>query len=382
MRIKLTKGTFALVVVVLGVALAIWWWQKPAKAIPPETIEVVAEDIEHVVTAIGSLQPRDYVDVGAQVSGQLQALHVDVGDEVKQGDLLAEIDADVQEARVAGSRAQLLALEAQLRERNAQRELAELQWQRQQRLAKDRATSEEALQSAKAQVETVRAQIDAVEAQIEQHNASLKDDEANLGSSKIAAPLSGTVVDLEARLGQPLTANQQAPILMRIADLNTMTVWTEVSEADVNRLTVGMPVYFSPLGNAQKRWHSTLRQVLPTPEEVNNVILYTALFDVENDSGELMTDMTAQVFFVLAQADEALTVPASALFEREGKTWVQVLNAKGVPEDRPVKAGINNRVKVEILEGLEEGEQVLVHPQTGTSPQGGAGRRGLAGVRL
>lgn len=382
MKAKFTKGKGAIVLAVLALVVVVWWWQRPAKQEAPETVEVMLEPIEHVVTAIGSLQPRDYVDVGAQVSGQLQELHVEVGDEVEEGQLLAEIDADVQEARVAGSRAQLLALEAQLRERNAQRELAELQWQRQQRLAKDRATSEEALQSAKAQVETVRAQIDALQAQIEQHKASLKADEATLGYSKIYAPMSGTVVDLEARRGQTLNANQQAPILMRIADLNTMTVWTEVSEADVNRLTVGMPVYFSPLGNAQKRWHSTLRQVLPTPEEVNNVILYTALFDVENDSGELMTDMTAQVFFVLAQADEALTVPASALFEREGKTWVQVLNIKGVPEDRPVKAGINNRVKVEILEGLEEGEQVLVHPQTGATPQGGASRRGLAGVRL
>src|SRR5699024_4237606 len=119
MRIKLTKGTFALVVVVLGVVLAIWWWQKPAKAAPPETIEAVAGDMEHVVTAIGSLQPRDYVDVGAQVSGQLQELHVDVGDEVEQGDLLAEIDADVQEARVAGSRVQLLAIDAAVSERDA-----------------------------------------------------------------------------------------------------------------------------------------------------------------------------------------------------------------------------------------------------------------------
>lgn len=382
MKIKLTKGTFALAVVVLGAVLAIWWWQKPAKAAPPETIKVVAEDIEHVVTAIGSLQPRDYVDVGAQVSGQLQELHVEVGDEVEQGDLLAEIDADVQEARVAGSRAQLQALEAQLRERNAQRELAELQWQRQQRLAKDKATSDDALQSANAQLQTVRAQIDALKAQIEQHKASLKADEATLGYSKIYAPMSGTVVTLDARRGQTLNANQQAPILMRIADLNTMTVWTEVSEADVTRLKVGMPVYFSPLGNAEKRWHGTLRQVLPTPEEVNNVILYTALFDVENSGGELMTDMTAQVFFVLAEADNALTVPASAVMQQDKEAQVQVLTSSGEVQLRSVKAGINNRVKIEILEGLEEGEQVLVHPQGAQGAQGNNARRGLAGVRL
>src|SRR5699024_7729482 len=330
MKRGLTKTRFV-VLVLLAVAVAAAWWfyRAPTKELPPETAQVVREDIEHLVTAIGSLEPHDYVDVGAQVSGQLQELHVDVGDEVEQGDLLAEIDADVQEARVAGSRAQLLALEAQLRERNAQRELAELQWQRQQRLAKDKATSEEALQSANAQLQTVRAQIDALKAQIEQHKASLKADEATLGYSKIYAPMSGTVVSLDARRGQTLNANQQAPILMRIADLSTMTVWTQVSEADVTRLKVGMPVYFSPLGNADKRWHGTLRQVLPTPEEVNNVILYTALFDVENSSGELMTDMTAQVFFVLAEAENALTVPASAVIQSGKDAQVQVLATSG-----------------------------------------------------
>src|SRR5690625_100197 len=152
--------------------------------------------------------------------------------------------------------------------------------------------------------------------------------------SKIYAPMSGTVVDLEARRGQTLNANQQAPILMRIADLNTMTVWTEVSEADVNRLTVGMPVYFSPLGNAQKRWHSTLRQVLPTPEEVNNVILYTALFDVENSSGELMTDMTVLVFFVLSEAENVLSVPSSAVLISGKDVRAQVLATCGEVQER------------------------------------------------
>lgn len=381
MKVKLTKGTLAFLLVVLVVALAIWW-QKPAKTEKPEVFIVVAEDIEHVVTAIGSLQPSNYVDVGAQVSGQLQELYVEVGDEVEQGALLAEIDADVQMARVAGSRAQLTAMEAQLRERNAQRELAELQWQRQQRLAKDFATSEEALQSAKAQVQIVRAQIDALKAQIEQHKASLQADEATLGYTKIYAPMSGTVVTLDARRGQTLNANQQAPILMRIADLNTMTVWTEVSEADVTRLKVGMPVYFSPLGNVEKRWYGTLRQVLPTPQEVNNVILYTALFDVDNTSGELMTEMTAQVFFVLGAAEGALTVPASALIKRGEETQVQVLSENAEVHTRTVVTGINNRVKVEVLEGLEKGDNVLLHPQGQSGSKAMGQRRGISGVRL
>lgn len=376
------KRRFLLVIALLVLALLGWWFlQSPKEDSGPETTEVSKQDIEHLVTAIGSLQPSNYVDVGAQVSGQLQKLHVDVGDEVKQGDLLAEIDADVQEARVAGSRAQLKRLQAQLREREAQLKLAELQWQREQRLAKDDATSEEAMQSAESAVQVNTAQIEALEAQIEEHKATLKADEATLGYSKIYAPMTGTVVSMEARRGQTLNANQQAPELMRIADLSTMTVKAEVSEADVNRLTTDMNVYFSPLGNANRKWHSELRQILPTPEEVNNVILYTALFDVENDTGELMTDMTAQVFFVLDEAKDVLAVPASALLEQDTEdTQVQVLNNKGEIETRDVKVGVNNRVVAEIKEGLEENDEVLVHPslenanQAEKSSKGGMSR--------
>src|SRR5699024_8501901 len=224
------------------------------------------------------------------------------------------------------------------------------------------------------------AQIDALKAQIEEHKASLKADEATLGYSRIYAPMDGTVVSLEARRGQTLNANQQAPELMRIADLSVMTVWTEVSEADVSRLTLGMPVYFSPLGNNEARWHGTLRQILPTPEEVNNVILYTALFDVYNTSRELMTKMTAQVFFVLAEAQDVLSVPVSALMEDEqGNTIVQVQNKQGGIDQRVVERGIDNRVKVEIKSGLKEGELVVLNLGAASNK---ARVGGMARVRL
>src|SRR5699024_43704 len=341
MKFGLTKGRVVILVIVLAaLASFVWQYRAPQKETAPAVVQVVREDIEHLVTAIGSLEPRDYVDVGAQVSGQLTELHVDVGDEVEKDQLLAEIDADVQEARVSGSRAQLRALEANLRERKAQQELAKLKWQRQQRLAKDSATSDEALQSARAEMLMVDAQIEALAAQIEQHKSSLKADEATLGYSRIYATMAGTVVSLAARRGQTLNANQQAPQLMRIADLSVMTVWTEVSEADVSRLQLGMPVYFSPLGNTTQRWHGTLRQILPTPEEVNNVILYTALFDVDNSSGELMTKMTAQVFFVLAEASDVLSIPVSALSTNEaGDTTVYVQDNEGNFEERVVQRG-------------------------------------------
>jgi macrolide-specific efflux system membrane fusion protein len=269
--------------------------------------------IENLVTATGILQPRDYVDVGAQVSGQLKILHVDVGSEVKAGDLVAEIDATVYAANVDGTRAQLISQQAQLRDRDAQLKLARINFQRQQNLQKADASTQEALQSAEASLASVTAQLDALKAQIKQTESNLRVQEANLDYANIYAPMDGTVVSLTARQGQTLNANQTAPTIMRIADLSTMTVQTQVSEADVGKLRVGMPVYFTTLGSQGRRWYSQLDRIQPTPEVLNNVVLYNALFEVPNQQRVLMTQMSTQVFFISAQAKDVLLVPMSSL---------------------------------------------------------------------
>lgn len=292
-----------------------WWSQREAGESLDDllTAEVGRGDIENTVTALGNLQPRNYVDVGAQVSGQLKKLHVEIGDTVAQGDLVAEIDAVVLSARVESTRAQLTAQRAQLIDREAQVLLAEDKYQRQVQLKAEDATSEEAFQSAKATLDSARAQLNVLKAQIQQTESGLKGDSATLGYSRIFAPIAGTVVSITAREGQTLNANQVAPIILRIADLSSMTVWTQVSEADVPKLREGMDAYFSTLGNPDRRWRGTLRQILPTPELVNNVVLYTALFDVDNPDGELKTQMSAQVFFVVGSALDVVTVPVAAL---------------------------------------------------------------------
>lgn len=301
-----------IVVIALAVAGAYWFWPDHTDG-EWMTAEVERSAIEDVVTASGTLQPRDYVDVGTQVSGQLMKLHVDVGARVEAGDLLAEIDPTVYLSRVEASRAQLRNQRAQLQDRRAQLVLAEHQYARQQNLMREDATTIEALQSAEASLLSVQAQIEALTAQIEQTESTLRGDEASLGYTKIYAPMAGTVVSLSARQGQTLNANQQAPIVLRIADLSVMTVQTQVSEADVSKLKLGMAVYFTTLGNRVERFYGQLRQVLPTPEVLNNVVLYNALFDVPNPGQTLMTQMTAQVFFVLAAAEDAVIVPITAV---------------------------------------------------------------------
>jgi macrolide-specific efflux system membrane fusion protein len=210
-----------------------------------------------------------------------------------------------------------------------------------------------------------------------------------------------------------LNANQQAPIIVRIADLSTMTIQSQVSEADVSRLRVGMEVYFTTLGSSQKRWQGRLRQINPTPEVVNNVVLYNALFDVANPDGALMTQMTAQIFFVVAQAEDALVVPLAALRPTgnagaasagarrnagasnakgtaparnrsdaantggatdprtrfaDGRARVRVMKSDGSTETREVQVGVMNRVSAQVLGGLEAGEQVVVGERSATAP--------------
>jgi len=382
----------ALLGVAAGGAYAAHAWTRDGDTTAQLTLATVQRgDLEDTVTATGILQPREYVDVGTQVSGQLKALHVEVGAHVKAGQLIAEIDPTLYQSRVEADQAQLRTQQAQLQDRQAQLVLAEQQHQRQVNMMKEDATTQDALQTAEAALGSAQAQIKVLQAQIEQTQSTLRGDQANLNYTKIYAPMSGTVVAQSAKQGQTLNANQQAPVIVRIADLSIMTVQSQVSEADVPSLRPGMRVYFTTLGNASQRWYGTLRQINPTPETVNNVVLYDALFDVNNPDGALMTQMTAQVFFVTAEAKDATLVPVGALRpagngegrrggERRspsknadpgvavdaraqlanGPAVVRVVKPGGAIETRDVHVGVVSRVSAQVVSGLEPGEQVVV----------------------
>ena len=359
---------FAVLVVVTAAGFAAWWFSGDARKAPEplNTVEVTRGDIQLLVSATGVLEPSNYVDVGAQVSGQLETIHVRVGQNVKEGDLLAEIDPTVYTAKVDATRAQLKNQQAQIADRKAQLRLAEIQFQRQQNLYREEATTRESLQTAEATLASAKAQLAMLEAQIEQTSSTLRAEEANLGYARIYAPMDGTVVSIEARQGQTLNASQTAPVLMRIANLATMRVRAQVSEADISKLEPGMRVYFTTLGDPDSRLYGELDYIEPTPEVTNNVVLYNALFEAENPQGKLLPNMTAQVFFIQKEALNVLRVPASAV---QGNT-VQVLDAAGNPQAQTVTTGISNRVQTEILSGLEEGQEVVLvsrDPRSGAS---------------
>lgn len=370
-RSILLRGLPALLVLLL---LCGWLWRGESG--PAFATEAVSRgDIEATVVAIGTLQPRESVDVGAQVSGQVTRLHVEPGDQVKKGQLLAEIDASLHQATVEADRAALDGLRAQLEEQQAQLDLAQQQHQRQQRLAVDEATREEDVQVAAATLKAAQARFKQLRAQIAESQARLKGNEAQLSYTRLYAPIAGTVLGVDVKQGQTLNATYQTPTVLRIADLSAMTAWTKVSEADIRQLKVDMPLYFTTLGGDGRRWHAKIRQILPSPPlppaasgeagaapVAMKAVQYTVLFDVDNQDGELMPQMTAQVTFITAAARDVLTAPLEALQAVDGEVGrfrARVLNAKGRAEEREVRVGARSRQRVEVLDGLQEQEQLI-----------------------
>ncbi|WP_237353483.1 efflux RND transporter periplasmic adaptor subunit [Xanthobacter sp. YC-JY1] len=377
-RIDRRGGLLLALVAALGAGVFVLDARPGANSEEPrfDTAVVRRGSIEESVSALGRLQPRDYVDVGAQASGQLLRLHVHEGDRVAEGQLLAEIDPTLQEAQVEAGEAEIARLKAQLIDLEARARFANDRAQRQARLARNQFTSTEENDRAAMESAAAAAQLEMTRAQIRQLAATLRSNEAQLRYTKIYAPMAGTVVSVEARQGQTLVATYQTPQVLRIADLSVMTVWTQVAEADVPRLKVGMPVWFSTLGHPDKRWESAVRQILPGPAQAagsggtppsagsaigNGVVLYTALFDVPNPDGELRPQMSAQTFFVTARAENALIVPVAALKPVEGardRATVRVIGPEGIV-GRAVRIGVRTRFEAEVLEGLAEGERVI-----------------------
>ena len=206
---------------------------------------------------------------------------------------------------------------------------------------------------------------------------------ANLGYTKIYAPMAGTVTSQTTLQGQTLNSKQSAPTILQIADLTTMTVKAQVAEADVSKLKPGMPVYFTTLGMPDRKWRSTVRQILPTPETINDVILYNALIDIKNTDKALMTSMTAQVFFVLGEARDVPLVPMAALKpSKSGQAghYSVLVMRDGTPTSTDVEIGLQNRISAQVISGLEAGDIVVTGTTTTTSSQSSSRTSSLGGT--
>ncbi len=389
------RGRKLAIVALLAVAGGGYYWYRTAFQVEgdkPLVVTATVGDVENAVAAAGTLQPSNTVPVGAQVSGQLNKLHVQVGDPVEAGQLLGEIDARVQRNKVDSSRASIASAKAQIAARREALVLAEANWERQQRLWEEQATSKQEYDSARNNLASALASLTQQEQSIIQSEATLATDETLLEYTKIFAPISGTVVSIAMKEGTTLNATQQSPTIMQIANLTTMTVETQISEADTGKVYPGMPVYFTTLGSGGRRWVSTLRQILPTPTATNNVVTYTGLFDIDNGDGALLSGMTTQVYFVTSSAHNVLTVPVGALAfvdaGRGGELAGRVAGARGPGAPPGASGGRGQGAPSGAFNGAASaGGEPAARADgefgslpSGSFPQGDVRRRGAAGM--
>lgn len=387
---KKTSKRIVIALVLCAAAAAFAKWQFfPAK--PPSnfiTAAAVTGDLEDTVLASGTLQAFKQVSVGAQVSGQIKSLKVALGDNVKAGQLIAEIDSLTQQNTVRNAEAALATARANLRARQASLSQVEQAYRRQQQLRAADAGPQADLESAEATYRATLAEIDALQAQLRQAEIAADTAKVNLGYTRIVAPMDGQVVALVTQEGQTVNANQAAPTIIKLARVDSMTVKAQISEADVTRVKPGQKVSFTILGEPNQRYRATLRAVEPAPDSIltettaastaastaaATAIYYNGLFDVPNPDGKLRISMTAQVYIVRAEAKGVVTIPSAALGARnaDGTTALRVLDAAGSAQPRSVKVGLNNNVTAEITEGLAAGEQVVLGDATAAPVKGG-----------
>lgn len=357
---------------------------------PSYVTEVVHRgDIENAVLANGMLQASKLVSVGAQVSGQIQSLPLSLGDNVKKGDLIAQIDSLAQQNNLKDALASLKSINAQYRAKQAQIRQAKLEFTRQQEMLADRASSRADYEVAEANLTVYQAELEQLEAQKQQAEINVDSARIDLGYTKITAPMDGTVVYSAVEVGQTVNANQTTPTIVEMAQLDTMTVKAQISEADVVNVRPGQAVYFTVLGKPNHPYHGILRAIEPGPTSMDgddsnmsssdsDAIYYHGLFDVENPDHTLRIGMTAQISIVLDKAENALMVPSQILrikpraeASATGNKSSERKASSGPQYQVPVlvdnqvhyvdvTVGINNKINAEITSGLKEGDLVVL----------------------
>ncbi|WP_422526987.1 macrolide transporter subunit MacA [Serratia fonticola] len=354
------RGVLVCAVLVVLAVVAYWHFSHPAP-VEFKTVKVAKRDLEQSVLATGQLDAVRKVDVGAQVSGQLESLKVEIGDKVQKGQLLGIIDPEQAQNSIREGEATLQQLQAQLQQTLAEQQLAAVTLQRNRELAKVQAVSRQDLDKFTTELAVKKAQVETTRAQIAKNQASLDTAKINLAYTRIEAPMDGDVVQITTLQGQTVIAAQQAPNILTLADMSTMMVKAQVSEADVIHLKPGLKAWFTVLGDPSKRFDGALKDIQPTPEKVNNAIFYYARFEVPNPQGLLRLQMTAQVHIQLAGVSDALVIPLAALGDQiaDNRYHISVLK-QGKEEKREVTIGIRNNVDVQIVSGLQAGEEVIV----------------------
>lgn len=380
-RVSQRKSFYALVVLVLILLAGGAWGLRSmltGSVVPQISQAIDRGDIEKTVLATGILKPSVQVNVGAQVNGQLKKLYVRAGDRVTKGQLLAEIDPTLQQSELRKSEAELDSAIAQKQASLFNLTQYQLELKRQRQMDRDGAGTKSSLEQAQARVDTQKAQIKVNEAQIVQAQMALETAKANLGYTRILAPMDGQVLGIVTKEGQTVVSSQTAPTILVLANVDTMTVQTRISETDILKVHPGQPLTFYVVADPKHRYQSVMGTLQDAPDDAlqdegtraqpqqSSAVYYNGVFSIPNPDHLLRTAMTAQVFIVTEQAKNVLRLPVMALGQPldDDLYVVQVVNGK-TTEKRLVRVGINDRQFVEVKEGLSEGEHVVMQNAVG-----------------
>ena len=356
------------------------------------TESVTRGNVEKTVVASGSVESVNEVDVGAQASGKITKLYVKLGQEIKKGEMIADIDSTTQINTLNTKKAALVNYQAQLKAKKTAYDVALSSYNRLSKLYTQKATSLDSVNAAKSTLDNAKAEMEAIEANIKQAEIEVNTAETNVGYTKITAPLDGTVIAVPVSEGQTVNANQTTPTIVTIADLSKMKIKPEISEGDITKVKAGQEVSFTILSDSQTLYHSVIDSVDPantttsdnsstssstssSNSSTTSAIYYYANVLIDNPNRTLRIGMTTENNIKIANAKDVLLVSNMAIQKRDGKSFVNVLNDKNQPEPREVEIGVQNDFQTEIKSGLNEGEKVIVSQvangeQVGSMPRG------------
>lgn len=357
------------------------------------TESVTRGNVEKTVVASGSVESVNEVDVGAQASGKITKLYVKLGQEIKKGEMIADIDSTTQINTLNTKKAALVSYQAQLKAKKTAYDVALSSYNRLSKLYTQKATSLDSLNTAKSTLDNAKAEMEAIEANTKQAEIEVNTAETNVGYTKITAPMDGTVISVPVSEGQTVNANQTTPTIVTIADLSKMKIKPEISEGDITKVKAGQEVSFTILSDSQTVYHSVIDSVVPantttsdrsstsssisssSSSSTTSAIYYYANVLIDNPNRTLRIGMTTENNIKIANAKDVLLVSNMAIQKLDGKSFVNVLNDKNQPEPREVETGVQNDFQTEIKSGLNEGEKVIVSQvangeKVGSMPRG------------
>ncbi len=335
----------------VGMAVGIWagvFRKADTAASPAWQVEpVIRRTIGSEVRATGIIKPRigAEVRVGSRVSGIVKRLYTRIGDTVKKGALLAELDATELKARFDQASAACSMAQANL-------DYNHLDLERKRRLADQRSISRNESDIAEKTYHVSAAQM-------KEAQANLKYAQVQLEYTRIFAPISGVVASVATQEGETVVASYAAPTFMTIIDLDRLEIWAYVDETDIGRIQTGQQGIFTVDTYADTSFNGRVTAIYPKAEMQNNVVNYITVMEINDSKGTILRpEMTASVTIFMARRTNVLTVPRQAIQGEQGARYVQVLK-NSRPIKCPVKTGMSDENFTEILDGLQAGEQVI-----------------------